>query len=296
LHRVPVFKRVWLYLAIVALYTIAVDLLPLHLNIQIFKDAGSAGAAGGLILGILLVFRTNSSYERWWEGRKLWRQLTNDSRNLCLKVRALTSVSKEEAGAFGQLIISFAYALKHHLRNTKPVEPLPGVDNVSALQSKNLPLHVSKLIYDAVGSWRQSGKINEMTLLILDQHTRALMDICGSCERIKNSPLSISYRAFMRQGIGLNLLVWPWYLTHEFPLVLSLPPILIGAYFLIGIELIAEDVEEPFGKDGDDLPLDDLCQGIKESVGSLVEVPEKMKFTVSIQKPRVDFLKETGHF
>ncbi|HEY9785096.1 MAG TPA: bestrophin family protein [Candidatus Obscuribacterales bacterium] len=295
LHRVPVFKRVWVYLAFVAAYTCLVDALPMtNLPVQIIKEAGAAGAYGGLVMGLLLVFRTNSAYERWWEGRKLWGQLTNESRNICLKVRALTSVSREDSARFGQLIISFAFALKHHLRGTTPSEPLPAVGEVTPTESKNLPLHISKLIYDTIGRWRQEERINEMTMLVLDQHARALMDICGACERIKSSPLAVSYRAFMRQGIALNLLAWPWYFTHEFALGWTLPPMLIGAYFLIGIELIAEDVEEPFGKDDDDLPLDEICNNIKNSVSSIAKVNNQLKFTTTIERPRVDLLKETG--
>lgn len=296
-HQIPVFKRVWLYLAAVTVYTIAIDVLATtSLPTKLFKEAGAAGAFGGIVMGLLLVFRTNTAYDRWWEARKLWGQLTNDSRNLALKVRALVPAHPLQKERFGELIISFAFALKHHLRNTTPDEPLPSVGELSVSEAKHLPLHISKLIYDTVSAWEKEGNIRGVTLLVVDQHTRALMDICGACERIKSSPLAVSYRAFMRQGIALNLLAMPWYMVQEFGLWWSLPPMLICAYFLIGIELIAEDIEEPFGKDGDDLPLDDICQNIKATVSSILEVQEDQKFTRTFQKPRIDVLKDTGHW
>jgi putative membrane protein len=294
IHHVAVVKRVWLYMTLLALYTIAVDYFGGNLYpVKLIKEAGSAGAFGGIVLGLLLVFRTNSAYERWWEGRKLWGQLVNDSRNLSLKVRTLVDASAKEKTEFGELIISFSYALKHHLRGTSPVRPLPGVGYV--LEGEHLPLHIASLIYDRIAEWKNNNKVDLYCFQLIDTHCRAFMDICGACERIKSSPIAVSYRAFMRQGITLNLLMWPWYFTQEYSVWWSLPPILIGAYFLVGIELIAEDVEEPFGRDDDDLPLDNICSKIRETVSSVLTVNDQRKFTTSIEKPHRDILRDGLH-
>ncbi len=295
LHKVPVFQRVWLYLALMGLYTLAVDLLSGNFPVALFKEAGAAGACGGIVLGILLVFRTNSAYERWWEGRKLWGELTNNSRNLCMKIRSLVNVPHAEKIHFAELIISFSYALKHHLRGTDTSEPLPGVGELTEEESKHVPLHIAKRMYDIIADWQQQGHLDQNTLLIIDVHARSFMDICGGCERIKSSPIAVSYRAFMRQGIALNLLAWPWYLTQLFSVWWTIPPMLIGAYFLIGIELIAEDIEEPFGKEGDDLPLDDICANIKSTVNSIFQIQRNLKYTTTISKPRTDLLKDKVH-
>lgn len=292
MYKIPVFKRVWFYLFILAAYTLVVAAIGLpNLPPKLFKEAGVAGTYSSVVLGLLLVFRTNSAYERWWEGRKLWGQLTNDSRNLSMKVSTMVGISEVEKRQFGELVISFAYALKHHLRETAPNEPLPGLSNLTVADAEHLPLTIANRIYQTVSSWQSKGLIDGLTFIVLDQHTRALMDICGSCERIKGSPIAISYRAFMRQGIALNLLTWPWYLTQEFPVWFSLPPLLVGAYFLIGIELIAEDVEDPFGHDGDDLPLDNICNGIKTTVSKILPIPRGQRFTTTLSKPRIDLLQ-----
>lgn len=293
-HRVPVFKRVWLYIAAMAVYTIFVDWFSSS-NVPFLmpKEAGDAGAYGSVVLGLLLVFRTNSAYERWWEGRKLWGQLTNDSRNLSIKVRSMVNVTPAEKKRFGELVISFAYALKHHLRDTSPSRPLPGLKPTADRNPHHLPVHISEQIYDMMTSWIDRKIIDGQAFLALDVHARGLMDVCGGCERIRSSPIAVSYRAFMRQGIGLNMIAWPWYLTSKFTWWWSLPPILIGSYFLVGIELIAEDVEDPFGMDGDDLPLDSLCATIKSTVGKTLDVHQNMKFTTTIEKPRLDILKDT---
>ncbi len=292
-HRIPVVKRVWLYVAVMALYTFLVDWIaqenfPSH----VFKEF-SAVSATGIILGLLLVFRTNSAYERWWEGRKLWGQLVNDSRNLCLKLRALDGIRQSEKVRLGELVISFAYALKHHLRNTAPSRPLPGVGVVPEDDAKNLPVFVAGKIFETLFKWRKDGHIDGMTILQFDIHAAAFMNIAGSCERIKNSPIAISYRAFMRQGIALNLLAMPWYMSQQFSVWWCLPIILTSTYFLIGIELIAEDIEDPFGYDGDDLPLDNICAGIRGTVTQILKVENDSEFTRSMDLPNFDFLKGT---
>lgn len=293
-HRIPVFKRVWLYLFLMGGYTFVVDwIADRNMPTQVLKEA-SAAAYAGMIMGLLLVFRTNSAYERWWEGRKLWGQLVNDSRNLSLKIRTYMQVSNAEKMRLGELIISFSYALKHHLRGTRPAQPLPGIGLAHKIPTENLPVYVSGKMFDTVQQWYQMGRIDGFQLMQADSHLRAFMDICGACERIKNSPLAVSYRAFMRQGIALNLLVIPWFMASQFDIWWSMPVVLIGAYFLIGLELIAEDIEDPFGSDGDDLPLDNICNNIRRTVTEILPVEENQAFTTSIVLPRVDPLKEQG--
>lgn len=291
LHRIPVFKRVWLYVALMAGYTLIVDYIadtsvPGH----VLKEA-SAAAYSSIILGMLLVFRTNSAYERWWEGRKQWGQLVNDSRNICIKVRSYVRISDGDKARFGELIISFAYALKHHLRGTVPSRPLPGTTEASELERQHLPVYLAGQVYDRLITWQQSQNLDGLALMQIDRHARALMDICGACERIKKSPIAVSYRAFMRQGIMLNLLTLPWYTAQEFSIWLSLPLTLIATYFLVGLELIAEDIEDPFGYDGDDLPLDNICSDLRNSISSILQVRRDQKFTCSITVPRLDPLK-----
>jgi len=292
LHRVPVVKRVWLWVAAMAVYTITVDWIaeenfPAH----VFKEYGAVSSSG-IILGLLLVFRTNSAYERWWEGRKLWGQLVNDSRNFTMKIRALDGIRHADKTRLGELIVSFAYALKHHLRGTQPSRPLPGVGAVDEEDSKNIPVHIAGKIFDLISKWRKDGAIDGLLVLQLDKHALALMDIAGGCERIKNSPIAISYRAFMRQGIALNLLAMPWYMSQILEVYYVLPLVLTSTYFLVGIELIAEDIEDPFGYDGDDLPLDNICAGIRRTVAQILKLDNNdSEFTRSMDLPRFDFLK-----
>lgn len=302
-HRIPVFKRVWLYMAIMGIYDFIVGwIADQGLSAQLFKEAGNAAYIGA-VFGLLLVFRTNSAYERWWEGRRLWGQLVNDSRNLAIKVHTYTKAPAIERILLGEQIVSFAYSLKHHLRDTRPTKDLPGLKPLSKMPANaHLPSQVALTILSTIGSWHQRGLVSETMLLVLDPHARSFMDICGACERIRSSPLAVSYRAFMRQGIALNLLVMPWYVAPQLDYFISLPIVMIGAYFLIGLELIAEDIEDPFGEDGDDLPLDTICANIQKSITEITSSEtsvlgaaqlddDPLKYTMSHKTFRVDPLK-----
>jgi putative membrane protein len=270
LHKIPVFKRVWLYLALMTAYTALVYWFVANIFATRFlKEAASIGFAS-LILGLLMVFRTNSAYERWWEGRKLWGQLVNESRNLCIKAKKYANVSNSEKVHLGQLVVSFAYSLMHHLRDKRPNDNLPGVRPIEELGSAHLPVQIAEAIYDKIQQWYKAQALDGFTLGQLDVHARALMDICGGCERIKSTPLALSYRAFIRQGIALNLLAMPWYSASTLAFWWSLPLIIVTSYFLIGLELIAEDIEDPFGKDGDDLPIEIICDKISQTVSEII--------------------------
>ncbi|PWT99469.1 MAG: hypothetical protein C5B53_05360 [Candidatus Melainabacteria bacterium] len=296
-HQIPVFKRVWIYVAIIGVYTLIVHwCLGSCQDWQALKDAAGLGYVS-IILGVLLVFRTNSAYERWSEGRHLWGQLTNDSRNLALKVSRLIRIPQVEKQQLGELLVSFAYALKHHLRASTPSRDLPGLEPMAELAGKNLPVHVADKIFARVGAWKAEGRIDGIDVLQLEPHLRALMDICGSCERIRTTPLTVSYRAFMRQGIAINLLIAPFYVSNiGLDIWWKLPIIMSAAYFLIGLEMIAEDTEEPFGKGGDDLPLDIICANIQKTIDQIlpsIQTSEQApkRFTSEFAQKKADPLK-----
>ena len=288
-HQIPVFRRVWLYLAFMTVYTILIDRFMDKALISTLAKQSGAVAFSSIVLGVLLVFRTETAYECWLEGRKLWGQLLNDSRSFCFKLKSLSGVPELEKMKMGQYIISFAYALKHQLRDTTPSEPLPGLERGAHLAS-NLPMHIAEKIFQLAFQWVKDSYIDDRTLEHLLENLKTLTDTSGSCERIKTSQMAVSYRAFMRQGIVLNLAVCPWLLAGEYSLLLCIPVILIGTYFLVGLELIAGEIEEPFGKDLDDLPLDTLCGTIRTSVTEILGLHKALKYTQTAEGPIPDLL------
>jgi putative membrane protein len=95
------------------------------------------------------------------------------------------------------------------------------------------------------------------------------MEICGACERIRNTPLTPSYLSLLRHGLVLGFLFTPWALMQLIGgWVIAVQS--LAVYFLFGIELTAEAVEQPFGYDGDDLPLEAYCEMIEKNVREIL--------------------------
>lgn len=225
----------------------------------------------GAVLGLLLVFRTNTAYDRWWEGRKQWGQLVNDSRNLALKVQSCVRARSDEKHHFGRQLVSFALALKDHLRDQADLIRYDAFAPASQ-PPRHVPLYIATRLYERIEAWRQDELLGGYELLFLDRHAAGLMDVCGACERIRSSPISTSWRSFVRQCVGLYLVTLPWGLVQEFGLW-TIPAVLAVAYFMVGLELIAENVEDPFGTSADDLKLDEICAAISRSVDEVLPHP-----------------------
>jgi putative membrane protein len=225
----------------------------------------------GLVLGFLIAFRNNQAYDRWWEARKQWGQLINASRNLCLKVRSLNGVDAADKEVVGGQVVAFAETLKDHLRTSNGSdEPPSRIETMGETVHK--PTLIAGTIQETVVRWQREGRIDGWGLLWLDGQIAPFMEICGACERIRNTPLSSSYRALLRHGIALYLAVAPFYLIEDTGLV-GFPMFELAAYFLMGIELVAEEIEEPFGAGGDNLPLERYCATIAASVNEILAAP-----------------------
>jgi ion channel-forming bestrophin family protein len=233
---------------------------PLGLN-----DLGlEASILSGIILSILLGFRNNAADSRWWEARKLWGQLVNDSRNFSLKVAAHPMLGADDRSAVARLLVGFAHALKLRLRGVGDLAAVPGFDH-DELAASHVPQSLAGRLFELLNAWRTAGKIDGYDLLAFDVHARGLMDVCGACERIRGTPLAASYRALLRIGIGVYLFISPIYVVRDFGRW-AVPIVVLVAFFLLGVEMVAHDVEEPFGAEGDDLPLDRYCETIEASM------------------------------
>jgi putative membrane protein len=270
LDRTPILERVLAAVIFAGLYAAAwvvvdryLDFHPSGLRVEVY-------AALGLVLSMLLVFRTNTAYDRWWEARKIWGGLVNDSRNLALKLKALLGADDPEARAIRQSLPEFAEALRDHLRRQTSRGGATVLKRAATepTTSVHQPMAIAARIQRRLADLLRSGRIDSATLLTLDRHAAALMDACGACERIRRTPIPGSYVWFIRQCVALYLLALPpslvavagwWTVLAE----------LTASWFMVGVEMIAEDIEEPFGESPDDLRLEEYCDTIRESVAEL---------------------------
>jgi putative membrane protein len=255
-------------MALLAVYGLLVSWIVRFEDLPRIEWGAESTVLDGLVLGFLIAFRNHQAYDRWWEARKLWGQLVNESRNLCLKVRVLTGIEPADQERIGLLVIAFAEALKRHLRRAQGSDTSPG-EFRNGSNAGNQPARLAGTIYEILAEWQRQGRLDGWGLLWLDGQIKSLMDICGACEKIRYTPLASSYRALLRQGIALYLIVSPFYLIEDTGLI-GFPLFILAAYFLLGIELVAEEIEEPFGVGGDNLPLEQYCATIEASVRELL--------------------------
>src|SRR4051812_45444750 len=205
----PVWQRLGAAVALVAAYCVLVVLAASTTGVRLPEWSGGSAIINGLILGLLLGFRNTTAYERWWEARKLWGQLVNDARNLCAKAAALTGLSTDARAEVRRLVPAFAVALEQRLRGAGGLRQVPGFED-AADDPAHVPLYLAGRLIALFQAQRSAGRVSEVDLLLLDPHTRALMDICGGCERIRNTPLPLSYRAMLRHGLIFYLVSTPW--------------------------------------------------------------------------------------
>jgi putative membrane protein len=251
------------WMAVALAYTLAVALLVSAFELSGWAAGKEVVAVLGLMLGILLVFRTNSAYKRWWEARTQWGQLINETRNLILKAHAHTTAGPEEQQHLARFLIGFAHALRLHLRGQRGVQAVPGFEQ-EPTSFPHAPGYLAGRVHQLLDHWNRQGKLHD-TVWILDRHAGALMDVCGACERILSTPLTSSYRALVRGGIALYVLLTPWSVLLQMGWW-GLFVLVVGFTFMLGMELTAEVVEEPFGREADDLPLETYCQTIETFV------------------------------
>ncbi|RYJ45077.1 bestrophin family protein [Flavobacterium beibuense] len=222
----------------------------------------------GFVISLLLVFRTNTAYDRWWEGRKAWGALVNNSRNLAIKVAVMIK-AKEDKEIFRKLIPAYSSVLNLHLKNADISHELFEDAILAADHYKHKPNQIAKTIIAKVNELYEQGKITGDQLIVLNAEIQSLTDICGICERIKNTPIPYSYSAFIKKFIFIYVMTLPF--GYVFMLgYLVIPVVTIIFYVLASLELIAEEIEDPFGYDPNDLPTAKLAEMIQKNVEELI--------------------------
>ena len=226
----------------------------------------------GFVISTLLVFRTNTAYDRWWEGRKAWGSLTNNSRNLAIKLAHILADQQEDRHFFRAMIPNYAYALKNHLRGVAQPsewEACPGFDPASIDVKRHQPNQIATRLFGKMDELYQRGVLRPEHLLVLNAEFQSFTDICGICERIHTTPIPYSYSSFLKKFVALYCLTLPigYVLSLHYWVV---PVVLIVFYVLTSLELIAEEIEDPFGTDDNDLPTDRMSANIRIAVGDLL--------------------------
>jgi putative membrane protein len=223
----------------------------------------------GFVMSILLVFRTNTAYDRWWEARKQWGTLTNSSRSFAIKMNAFLSREDQVNRSFYiKSIPLFADTLFAHLRSNKTKFMLDSIEHPEFETfdaKKHGPNQVASMIVARTNSLYKEGLISGDQLIVINSEICSFTDVCGACERIKNTPIPMSYSSFIKKFIFIYVLTLPvgFVFSMGYFVIAAVPFIF---YVMASLELIAESIEDPFGTDPDDLPIDKIGENIRTHV------------------------------
>ena len=228
----------------------------------------------GVILSIFLVFRTNSAYDRWWEARKQWGALVNNTRNMAIYVDSMWPQSDQGIRRFmAKHISNFCLALVEHLRSGTQLDKLVYLseDEKAYYSTKNhIPNFIALQIFQRMAAAHREGDINEGDYINIKAQHQSLLDILGACERIKKTPIPFSYAVYLKLTITAYGLLLPLGLAESFGWA-TIPVVMFVFFALLGIELMGEEIEDPFGLDCNDLPTGDIAHTIKHNVFEILE-------------------------
>lgn len=222
----------------------------------------------GFVISLLLVFRTNTAYDRWWEGRRQWGALVNCSRNFAVKLSAILT-EKDDKVFFKKAIPNFAQTLNLHLKDENISHELFEEYNINVEHKKHKPNQLVKLMSKKLFELRRQHKLSDENLLFINPELTSFLDICGACERIKNTPIPFSYSVFLKKFIFFYVMTLPF--GYVFSLgYYTIPVVIFIFYVLASLELIAEEIEDPFGNDENDLPTAQIAENIKKNIEEIL--------------------------
>ncbi|KAA1010555.1 hypothetical protein FVF58_19625 [Paraburkholderia panacisoli] len=245
-------------------------LLPISLNLNTTAPFSLIGIA----LAVFLGFRNNASYDRWWEARKLWGQLLNESRSLIRQALTLPTrtLPKEEVGEFLVALGALAHALRHQLRRSDPREDLaarlPAVLCERVMASRYRPATLMLYLGEWVQRHAQAGALDPMAVLAFDRNLNGLSDVIGGCERIVSTPLPFAYSVMIHRTVYFFCASLPFGLVDSIGIFTPVFAVFV-AYTFMAHEAIASQLEEPFGTDDNDLALTTMSAVIEDALRDL---------------------------
>jgi putative membrane protein len=231
-----------------------------------------------IVLGLLLVFRTNTAYDRFWEGRKCWGSMVNNTRNLArqilVSIDEITPEDKENKTAALYLLVAFSVATKYHLRGepvNSELEELMGHSRYLKLKTlNNPPLKIAFWIGDYLQRQYKRNCLNNYQLIAIQELLNNLVDNLGACERILKTPMPLAYAIHLKQLLLIYCLLLPFQLVESLGWTTGLITALVS-FTLFGIEAIGIEIENPFGHDANDLQLETICNTMKRNIDDLIK-------------------------
>lgn len=230
-----------------------------------------------IVLGLLLVFRTNTAYDRFWEGRKCWGSLVNCVRNLARQVWIAVGVTdgndRAQKVSCLRMLVAFCVATKLQLR-AEPVNDelkalLPSAKYFTLKGMNHPPLEIAFWIGDYLQQQYERNLLNIHQLNAMHRLLDTMVDQLGGCERILRTPMPLAYAIHLKQLLLLYCLSLPFQMVGSLGWWTG-PIVALISFTLFGIEEIGIEIENPFGRDPNDLPLDAICDTMLRNIEDLI--------------------------
>ncbi|MBS1637617.1 MAG: hypothetical protein JST26_17010 [Bacteroidetes bacterium] len=271
-HKSDTFRRLIPAMIGIGIYAGLISYLENDILGWKMKNPTAIHAILGFVLSMLLVFRTNSAYDRWWEGRKIWGSFVNNSRNFSLKLDAFLPENHPDKKTLRILVSNYVFAVKNHLRGRYIAEEFEECDLLSRQEmgvADHKPNRIAKALYKKINDLYSQKLLSNEQLLILNEELRSFTDNCGACERIKSTPIPYSYNIYLKKIVFIYAMTLPIMFATEHKYS-TIPIAILVLYVFASIELIAEEIEDPFGDDENDLPTDEICARIKKNISEIL--------------------------
>jgi putative membrane protein len=243
----------------------------------------------GVALSIFLSFRNNACYERWWEGRCQWGHLMSSVRNFERQLLILEPIAAGERQHLLALVTGFCYALVARLRPGFGFEAaaqwLSPAEQNSVRNAANRPNAIIRIIGQLLADLKSSGRISDISFQLLDHSVQQFVMVQGSCDRIRSTPVPFSYNQLLQQTTFILLLGLPLGFVDELGPVVIVAELLLG-YVFLGLDVLGDELEEPFGNQPNKLPIAALARIIeiemREAVGEtdLPPMPVPVDFII----------------
>lgn len=257
------------------LYAIIVVYIQIHFDylfdqLEVY-NIGQFHLIFSFVLAVLIAFRMNSSYIRWWEGRSAWGEVVNNCRNLAIKMRMFTGEDKNSD--FVKMLKIFPKILRSHLRHLGDGEIILREINIEVPGGKHLPLFLLAELFKIINAYRIENKISFEQYLVLDAHLANLTNNLGVCEKILTTPIPITIKLFVQLALYSYMIIFPIGWAEKFGYFI-IPILIVIMYVLFGLELVAEDMEEPFSNKvkyntSSGLNLENISKTIEQNINEI---------------------------
>lgn len=266
-------------LLLVTIYSIVIAILYNNFHVTRITIPISVPMVLGTVISLLLGFRSNQAYDRWWEARIIWGAIVNDSRSLARQITSFVSNPYEDEdieafkNKFVRRQIAWCYALSHSLRGEDPFQSITRLldeDEVVYLSKfRNVPSGILKLHETDIIHAMKMGWINEYQQVELDRTLTRLCDSMGKCERIKNTVFPSTYSLYIHFALNLFIMLLPFGIIEylgfvEIPLVIA-----ISASFML-IEKMAIHLQDPFENKPTDTPMTTISKTIETDLKQIL--------------------------